>query len=173
MLSLMPLVCGNNYQAKTVITTLIGKKGSPVTMSDEAFLYLLLLENGKERTLQKTKGNKGSLTTPTQQDEQEQIPFKTKKPKNVDNKQWMDCYKTLFLHVKQQRENDFDSDTWDQAIIDESQQFQIEDQGTKTLIENITAIKHDKIPPKIDLCWYSMDDDPNSIWNSSSNIEQV
>ena len=58
MLSLiMPLVCGNNYQAKTVVTKWIGKKGSPVTMSDEAFLYLLLLENGKERTLQKTKGN--------------------------------------------------------------------------------------------------------------------
>jgi hypothetical protein len=141
------------FKENQVVCEPIINKGSDVTLSDEAFLLLMIFENMGKTT------NESVNTLSTTPSEENSVPRNC-----TPHNQRVSMYAEFFDHVEKARKNESDSITWDEAIMEESF-IQNGNKEKTTIVDNIKLLnqKTKKGKVKTETVRYSISSDAPGI----------
>jgi hypothetical protein len=182
MLYLLPKFSHSLPKKISEITTNYSQKGSEVTISDEAFLFFILIQ------MDKTEQDETDMSdlTPPEEEEQEESPSNNQQEgkkrkftqfsmKNTTSKKFK-LFQTIFEEVKKNRNNSSDSISWDEALKEEADNIlgvaKPKSDGNK--FDNLKLVLgQKKVEEKIqDHCAYDPDE-CDLLWGMRTKVEEV
>jgi hypothetical protein len=169
MLYLLPKVCHSLPKKIEKITKNYSEKDSGVTISDEAYLFFLLIQ--MDSSIQ-DETDMSDLTPPEEEEDHKdnekgkKRKFTQVSKKNTTSKKFK-LYQTIFDVVKKNRKKSSDSTTWDKALQDEAILIEGEAQlkSDKNKIDNIKAVMgQEKVVEKKDHVAWDHEDADHNFW---------